>query len=265
MGLVDDFHNLRARLKFIVQLAAATLVTVGGFTISTVRIPGLGTYSLGLFSYPITVLWIVAISNAINLVDGVDGLAGGISAFAALSLGLVSLVQGHPIPALFAFALLGAVIGFLAFNFPPARIFMGDSGSLLLGCVLASLPLLATPGETSISDLFAPATVLLIPILDTVSAVVRRVKGRRAILSPDKEHIHHKLLALGWKETSILAIVYGFCLCFGVAAFGSMFLARGAALALLGSVWVAALIAFAVLNSATRRSKLAAPDLQGRP
>jgi UDP-GlcNAc:undecaprenyl-phosphate GlcNAc-1-phosphate transferase len=265
MGLVDDFHNLRALLKFLLQIVAATLITVGGFTISRIRIPGLPIISLGIFSYPVTILWIVAISNAINLVDGVDGLAGGITAISALSLGVISLLQGQPVPALFSFCLLGAVLGFLTFNLPPARIFMGDSGSLLLGFVLAVIPLMVTPGTTSIGDLFAPATIMLIPILDTISAIVRRVREKRAVYSPDKEHIHHKLLALGLKQTPILAITYACCAYFGAAAIVSVFLRRGPAVILLAFVWVTALLGFGILNSISRKRKAVQATLQGRP
>jgi UDP-GlcNAc:undecaprenyl-phosphate GlcNAc-1-phosphate transferase len=255
MGLVDDFHNLHALLKFLLQIVAASLLTIGGFAITAVGIPGLPVYQLGVFSYPITVLWIVAISNAINLVDGVDGLAGGIAGLSALSLGVMCLLKGQAVPALFSFCLLGSVIGFLWFNFPPARIFMGDSGSLFLGFVLAVIPLLGAPGATSIGDMVAPATVLLIPILDTVSAIVRRLREKRAIHSPDKQHIHHKLLAIGLKEIPMLLIIYGFCAYFGIAAIASLYLHRGPAMVLLAAVWATAVVAFSILNSIRQKRK----------
>jgi len=264
MGVVDDFHNLRALFKFLLQIIAAALVTVGGFAITRVRIPGLPVISLGIFSYPLTIFWIVAISNAINFVDGVDGLAGGITAISALSLGIISLLQGQLVPALFSFCLLGAVFGFLAFNLPPARIFMGDSGSLLLGFVLAVIPLMLAPGATSIGDLFAPATIMLIPILDTISAIGRRVREKRAIFSPDKEHIHHKLLSLGARQTRILVITYACCGYFGAAAVVSLFLARGSALVLLAAVWVTGLLAYAILRTLSHRKKAIQSALQGR-
>ncbi len=140
MGLIDDFHNLDALLKLSLQIVAAALVTVGGFTISRFTFPGLGTISLGVLSYPITIFWLVALSNAFNLVDGVDGLAGGIAVIAALSIGLLCLMDNGGISALIAFSVVGAALGFLLFNFPPARIFMGDSGSLVLGFILAARP-----------------------------------------------------------------------------------------------------------------------------
>jgi UDP-GlcNAc:undecaprenyl-phosphate GlcNAc-1-phosphate transferase len=265
MGLVDDFHSLRALLKLLLQIVAAALITVGGFAISRVRIPGLPVISLGLFSYPITILWIVAISNAINFVDGVDGLAGGITAISALSLGIISLLQGQPVPALFSFCLLGAVLGFLLFNLPPARIFMGDSGSLLLGLVLAVIPLMVTPGTTSIGDMFAPATIMLIPILDALSAIMRRVRGKRAVYSPDKEHIHHKLLALGVRQTGILVITYTSCAYLGAAAVASLFLRRGPAFLLLALVWVTGVLAYTILRTISHRKKAVPASLPGGP
>jgi UDP-GlcNAc:undecaprenyl-phosphate GlcNAc-1-phosphate transferase len=253
MGLVDDFHNLRALLKFLLQIAAAALVTVGGFTISRFSVPGWRVISLGVFSYPITILWLVAISNAMNLVDGVDGLAGGIAGIAALVIGVICILLDRLIPAFMAFALLGAIIGFLLSNFPPARVFMGDSGSLLIGFVLAALPLMISPGNTSVGELLAPGTVLLVPILDTISAIVRRVAGGRPIQSPDKEHIHHKLLDLGVKEVPLLLIIYGSCAVLGIAAVWSLFLGRWSALALLASLWLVALLAFGALSAMRNR------------
>lgn len=264
LGLVDDFHNLRALLKFSLQIAAAVLVTVGGFTISVIRIPGLPELSLGIFAYPITALWIVTISNAINLVDGIDGLAGGIAGFSALSLGVMCLLQGQVMPALIAFSLLGAVLGFLAFNLPPARIFMGDSGSLLLGFVLAVIPLMGGAGGASIVDMFAPATVLLIPIIDTIAAIARRVRAKRPIYKPDRDHIHHKLLALGLKETTILLILYGWCAYAGIAAAVSLFLRRGQAAMLLAAVWATAASAYAVLHSMNQKRKSIPASLESR-
>ena len=264
LGLVDDFHNLRAELKFSLQIAAAVLVTLGGFTISVIRIPGLPEFSLGIFGYPITALWIVTISNAINLVDGVDGLAGGITGISALSLGVMCLLQGQVMPALLAFSLLGAVLGFLAFNLPPARIFMGDSGSLLLGFVLAVIPLMVETSSTSIVDMLAPATVLLVPIIDTISAIARRVRARRPIYKPDRDHVHHKLLALGLKETSILLLLYGWCVYAGIAAVVSLFLGRGQAAVLLAAVWTTAIIAYAVLHSMNQKRKSLPAGLESR-
>jgi UDP-GlcNAc:undecaprenyl-phosphate GlcNAc-1-phosphate transferase len=259
LGLVDDFRPLRALFKFLLQIAAAALVTVGGFGITSFWIPGFGEHSLGVFAWPATVLWIVGISNAINLVDGIDGLAGGITGFTALTLGIVSLLQGQAVPALFAFALLGAVLGFLFFNFPPARIFMGDSGSLLLGFILAVIPLLGAPEWTSTVGLLPVATALTIPIIDTATAIARRLREKRAIHAPDKEHIHHKLLSLGLRDTSILFLVYALSALFAAAAVVSVILdrvsGRVSGFVLLAAVWLCSCAGYSILHRAAKRLK----------
>ena len=266
LGLLDDFHNLNALLKFILQIVAAALVTAGGFTISEVNIPSVGVVSLGIFAWPLTIFWIIAISNAVNLVDGLDGLAGGISGIAALALGICAFIQWNATPALMAFALLGSILGFMLFNYPPARIFMGDSGALFLGFTLAVIPLLRGSGRTTLGELLVPATVLAVPILDVVAAIVRRVREKRPIYSPDKEHIHHKLLGLGLKDTTILPIVYAFCAYTAVAAVVSIFLPRMQALILFGFVWATSILAYAILTSRTQKHRLVREArLRGRP
>jgi UDP-GlcNAc:undecaprenyl-phosphate GlcNAc-1-phosphate transferase len=256
LGLLDDFHNLNPLLKFIPQIIAAALVTVGGYTISEVQIPSVGIMSLGLFAWPLTVFWIIAVSNAVNLVDGLDGLAGGISGIAALALGAYFFIGWNATPALMAFALLGAILGFMLFNYPPARIFMGDSGALFLGFTLAVIPLFKSPGATTLGDLLVPATALAVPILDVVAAIVRRIREKRPIYSPDKEHIHHKLLALGLKDTAILPIVYSFCIYVASASVISIFLPRVQALLLFAFVWATSILAYAILTSLTQKRKL---------
>ena len=266
LGLLDDFHNLNALLKFILQIIAAALVTVGGFTISKVYLPSVGVVSLGIFAWPLTIFWIITISNAVNLVDGLDGLAGGISGISALALGICAYLQWNATPALMAFALLGAILGFMLFNYPPARIFMGDSGALFIGFTLAVIPLLKGPGSTTLGNLLVPATVLAVPILDVVAAIVRRIREKRPIYSPDKEHIHHKLLALGLRDTTILPIVYVFCIFVSGASVVSVFLPRVQALILFGFVWATSILSYAILTSLTQKRKLLRETrLRGRP
>lgn len=266
LGLMDDFRNLSALLKFALQIAAAALVALGGFTVSVVNIPSVGVVSLGVFAWPVTIFWIIAITNAVNLVDGLDGLAGGISGIAALAMGVSAFIMWAATPALMAFALLGAILGFMLFNYPPARIFMGDSGALFLGFALAVIPLMRGPGSTSLGDLLAPATVLALPILDVVAAIVRRVREKRPIYSPDKEHIHHKLLALGLKDTTILPVIYAFCVYVAGASVVALFLPRVQALILCGCVWATSITAYGVLTGLTQKRKtMREARLHGRP
>jgi UDP-GlcNAc:undecaprenyl-phosphate GlcNAc-1-phosphate transferase len=211
IGLIDDFSNIPAGRKFLGQALAALIPTLGGLRISTLAVPLLGLeLSLGIFSYPITMFWILAVANGLNLIDGVDGLAGGVSAFAAIGFTILGLIQGNPMLALFGLALFGANLGFLAFNFPPARIFMGDSGSLLLGYLLATLPLFGVTirPDADVLSMVIPGTLLLIPIVDTVGAIIRRIRRRQPIYAPDRAHLHHKLLDLGLNARGVAIVVY---------------------------------------------------------
>jgi UDP-GlcNAc:undecaprenyl-phosphate/decaprenyl-phosphate GlcNAc-1-phosphate transferase len=210
VGLIDDFRDLRARFKFSVELIGAAFLTILGFRFSFITVPfGGGILYLGLAAYPVTVIWIIGITNAVNLIDGMDGLASGIAALSAAVFGAFFLLVGDPGAALACFALMGAIFGFLIFNLPPAKMFMGDSGALFLGFTLAVIPLIGrSSGRVEIG--FVPAiTVLLIPIFDTFAAMIRRTRARVSVFSPDKLHIHHKLLDLGLGVKGVLAVIYG--------------------------------------------------------
>ncbi|MCF7927730.1 MAG: undecaprenyl/decaprenyl-phosphate alpha-N-acetylglucosaminyl 1-phosphate transferase [Spirochaetales bacterium] len=209
IGLLDDFWNLSPLYKLIGQILAAAIVVAGGLQINTILLPYVWcSIDLGWTAVPITMFWLVGLANAVNLVDGLDGLAGGISGIAALALGLFFLLQGQALPSLMSFALVGSVAAFLVFNFPPARIFMGDSGALFLGFFVGAVPLLFQPGETTTFSLLVPITMLIIPILDTAAAIVRRISRKKSIGSADREHFHHKLLELGFSVKKILVLVY---------------------------------------------------------
>lgn len=258
IGLIDDFRPIKALLKFFLQLLAAIIVTAGGFLIRSVTLPYLGSLGLGLFAYPITVLWLVGISNAINLIDGMDGLAGGISAFAALSMGIIALIQGSTVTSVLCFALFGAILGFLVFNFPPAKIFMGDSGSLFLGFCLAVFPLVGGISKVSaFGTLLVPVTLLTIPILDISTSVIRRLRNKVSIIHPDKEHIHHKLLDMGLNQRQILWVLYGFSLYLSVVAITSVILPREVNVYLIFVVWVGSLLGYGLLYYVNTRQRSA--------
>jgi UDP-GlcNAc:undecaprenyl-phosphate/decaprenyl-phosphate GlcNAc-1-phosphate transferase len=247
VGLVDDFSNLPALLKLGLQIAAAALVTVGGYV---VPLAGSGSsLAVRILAWVLTMGWLVGVTNAVNLVDGMDGLAGGFACIASLSLGATALLHGNAPVAVIAAALLGAVGGFLIFNFPPARIFMGDSGSYLLGFSLALIPLMGARGTASLGFLLAPLIVLSLPILDTFAAIARRAGRRLPLHTPDKEHIHHVLLALGLKEKTILAVLYGYCACLGAAAVGASIAGRGAAVAITAVAWAVNIALYMVLRN----------------
>jgi len=223
LGIYDDFVNLPAPIKFFVQLVSGGIVAFSGALLRAIDIPFLGIVELPLwFAIPATMIWIVSIANAINLIDGADGLAGGFSVIAAFFMGLIALGQGNLLTAVIAFALVGSLIGFLVFNFPPARIFMGDSGSLFLGFVLAVLPLLGLNGRTPTSGVvFAVVptlSLLYLPITDTLMAIIRRRSRGLPVHAADREHIHHRLIDRGYTGKKLLAVIYGGTVLFGIAA-----------------------------------------------
>lgn len=249
MGLIDDLITLTASLKLVIQFLTAAFITFGGFIIKTFSIPYFGTIHLGIFAYPITIIWIVSIANAINLVDGMDGLAGGISGFAALSLGIISLIQGRLPTAIISFSIFGAIVGFLRYNLPPAIIFMGDSGSMLIGFTLAVLPLTGISKAASLGTLIIPITLLTVPIIDILSAVIRRIINKRPIISPDKEHIHHKLLDIGMSEKKILILIYGFCFYLSIVSITSVILPKQTNVFLILVVWIGSMLGYYFLDA----------------
>jgi len=221
VGVVDDTRGIRAIHKLLFQIAVAVFAFSCGFRIMVVHLPLLGDIHMWALALPLTVLWIVGVINAVNLIDGLDGLAAGVVFFAAITNLAVSYLSGEPMVAALAGALAGAVLGFLIYNFNPARIFMGDSGSYFLGYVLATTALIGTPvkGATAVS-LLVPVMALGVPIFDTLFAMVRRVLERRPLFSPDRGHIHHRLLDMGLTHRRAVVIIYAVCGVFTVAAIG---------------------------------------------
>lgn len=249
MGLADDFFNLKARLRLVVQLLLAVAVVWAGFRFKVLYVPFLETeLDLGVFSYIITIFWIVGITNAINFIDGLDGLSGGISLIACASLGILFIEQGSLFPALIAFTLVGSLTAYLFYNFPPARIFMGDSGSTFLGFVLALLPLLGNQVKGSGFNFWIAVTILLIPIFDTFAAILRRKKKGVSPFSPDKFHLHHKLMNLGFSTRQILAIVYASCMGLGGVIISTLYLEPILSFCLIIFSWLVFLVLFIILH-----------------
>lgn len=261
LGLVDDFKNLRARFKFAVELVAALAIVAAGFRFKELALPfGTGALELGAFSYPLTLLWIIGVTNAMNLIDGMDGQAGGISALAALGAGIYFILVGHSGGAMIAFALVGAVLGFLCFNFPPAKIFMGDAGSLFLGFILSILPLLAPRVAAGEVAFFVTVTLLLIPIYDTFSAMIRRGRAHVSFFTPDRLHLHHKLLDLGLSTKGVLAVVYSAQIILDAVALSPLYLPYAVSFWLIIGSWAVYAALFAVLDGwALKRNPLVAP------
>lgn len=208
IGLVDDFINVKPRFKFIVQIVAALIIIIPDRSLSLLHIPFIGvTLDIGIFGYALAFIWIIGACNAVNLIDGMDGLSGGISAIAALFLSVIALAMGNELTAVIAFTLFGSLIGFLVFNFPPAKIFMGDSGALFLGFALATLPFLEINYHSDMT-LIISVSVLFVPVIDTLTSILRRLRRGQSPFYPDREHIHHKLLDRNFSTRQILLTLY---------------------------------------------------------
>jgi UDP-GlcNAc:undecaprenyl-phosphate/decaprenyl-phosphate GlcNAc-1-phosphate transferase len=209
VGLIDDLKTISPGAKLLGQIAAAAVVVGSGLKIVYVGDPFAGgLVELGLLSIPITMLYIVGFTNVINLIDGLDGLAAGVSAIAAASL-LVLAAQGNRLEAAaFAIAVIGACVGFLRYNSNPASIFMGDSGALFLGFTLATISLMGVMKSSAAIALAVPLLIIGVPIFDTASAIVRRVLHKRPIQEADKGHIHHRLLGRGFNQRQTVFIIY---------------------------------------------------------
>lgn len=217
-GIIDDMREISAKAKLIGQLAAALIVIfVGGIQIEMVNLPFVGELNFGLLSIPLTVLWIVGITNAINLIDGLDGLAAGVSTIALITLAVMAFIMGNMFVLAIAAILAAATFGFLFYNFHPAKIFMGDTGALFLGFMISVLALLGFKNITVVT-LIIPVIILGVPISDTFFAIVRRVRMKKKWSDPDKSHLHHRLLDMGFTHRQTVLIIYGIAVMFGLAA-----------------------------------------------
>lgn len=211
MGIIDDVVNLRARFKFFFQLAAGIVVYYFGIRISGFKIPFLYTdiINFEIIDFPITLLWVIGVTNAVNLIDGLDGLAAGISAISATALLTIFIATSASLEAIIITAVLvGATLGFLPYNFNPAKTFMGDVGSNFLGFTLSIVSILGFAKGYTILAIIVPILALGVPIFDTVFAMVRRFVKGQPMLKPDGAHIHHRLLKRGFNQRQAVLILY---------------------------------------------------------
>ena len=219
IGLLDDFAPLHAWPKLGVQTIAAAVVMASGLLIERVTI-GESTLQLGWAAYPVTFCWIVGLTNAFNLIDGIDGLAAGIAVIAGATCAAILVGRGHAAEAMLLAAMVGASLGFLVYNFAPASIFLGDSGSLAFGFVLATTAIAGWQKGATALAAGVPLLIFALPLADATSALLRRAGRRggadhritsvlRRIVEPDREHIHHRLMALGWSVRRTVLVLYG--------------------------------------------------------
>ncbi len=216
-GVLDDLIELSAKFKLFGQLAAALVVVLGGVNVAYINIPFFGELNFGPLSIPLTIIWIVGITNAINLIDGLDGLAAGVSSIALITISGMAILKGDMFVVSIGFVVLGSTLGFLLYNFHPAKIFMGDTGALFLGYMIAVLSLLGFKNVTMIS-LIIPVIILGVPISDTFFAIIRRIVNKQPLSAPDKSHLHHCLLRLGFSHRQTVLLIYAMAAMFGLAA-----------------------------------------------
>ena len=227
LGLVDDIRPMRARWKFLVQIGIACGVFTAGLRVTTLSLPFVGILDLGgVAGILFTVVWFVGITNAFNLIDGLDGLAAGAALFALTTMFVVASYNGLVGAATVTIILAGATVGFLCFNFHPASIFLGDSGSLFLGFMLAGIGLLGSQKSPTVVAVAIPIVALGLPVLDTTLSVARRFLRGQPIFSADRAHIHHRLLSLGHSPRQVALLLYGACALLGL---GGMLLVNDSA------------------------------------
>ncbi|WP_337017437.1 MraY family glycosyltransferase [Oceanobacillus massiliensis] len=218
IGVFDDLYELSAKVKFGGQLIAAGVTVLGGIQIEAITFPFGDRIEFGVLAVPITIFWIVAITNAINLIDGLDGLAAGVSAIALLTISGLAISMGNNYVALVGILLLGSTVGFLKFNFYPAKIFMGDTGALFLGYMISILSIMGLFKSVTFFSLIVPVIILGVPLLDTFFAIVRRMVQNKPLASPDKLHLHHCLLKLGYTHKQTVILIYILSSLFSIAA-----------------------------------------------
>jgi UDP-GlcNAc:undecaprenyl-phosphate/decaprenyl-phosphate GlcNAc-1-phosphate transferase len=219
VGVLDDKLTLSPKAKLVGQILAACIVVFADFKIDFITLPFVtDRIYLGNFSYLFGILWIVGITNAINLIDGLDGLAGGVSIIAMTTIATLAAMNGQFMVVGLTVILIGGTIGFLFFNFNPAKIFMGDTGALFLGYCISIISLLGLYKSVTIFSLIVPIIILAIPIFDTFFAIIRRILNKQSISAPDKSHLHHRLLEMGFSHRETVLIIYAIGAFFGLCA-----------------------------------------------
>jgi UDP-GlcNAc:undecaprenyl-phosphate GlcNAc-1-phosphate transferase len=281
VGAIDDFRGLRPLEKLAGQIAAAVIPVSFGIWIDHFTFPFVGVHELSPWvGKPLTVFWIVAIMNMVNFLDGLDGLAAGVCAIAGGTFSVIALSLEKPNAAIVSAIVLGACVGFLRHNFYPARIFMGDSGAMLLGFVLATVAVEGLLKTAATVALTLPLVVLAVPILDTGFVIAKRLKYRRPITSPDREHLHYRFLNIGFSVRRATVTIWLWCICLAAAALGTRFLpvhehgrwhtwptigaAALAALAIGASIYVVYLLEIVKLANPFIRRREEAEREQGR-
>lgn len=260
LGIFDDVLALGAKLKFVVQIVAAAIpVCIGNLQIGLFTnlnpLSDTPFVHLGILAVPVTIIWIVGITNAVNLIDGLDGLAVGVSSIAAITMLAVALLTGNMPIAITMAALAGACIGFMPYNLNPAKIFMGDTGSTFLGYMLATVSIMGLFKFYAVISFAVPFLILGLPIFDTANAIIRRVAAGRSPMSPDRGHVHHKLIDMGFNQKQAVAILYAISATLGLTAVVLTSSGEVKAIVLLLAVLAAILVGAGIIYGAEHWSK----------
>ena len=260
LGIFDDVLALGAKLKFVVQIVAAAIpVCIGDLQIGLFTnlnpLSDTPFVHLGILAVPVTIIWIVGITNAVNLIDGLDGLAVGVSSIAAITMLAVALLTGNMPIAITMAALAGACIGFMPYNLNPAKIFMGDTGSTFLGYMLATVSIMGLFKFYAVISFAVPFLILGLPIFDTANAIIRRVAAGRSPMSPDRGHVHHKLIDMGFNQKQAGAILYAISATLGLTAVVLTSSGEVKAIVLLLAVLAAILVGAGIIYGAEHWSK----------
>ena len=218
VGVLDDKYQLPAKVKLLGQIFAACVLVLFDIRIEWVNNPFGGYFYLEYLSIPLTIFWVISFTNVVNLIDGLDGLAAGVSAIASLTVILVAVQMGYYHIAVMTAALAGGIIGFIRYNFNPATIFMGDTGSMFIGYMLAAISVYGAVKTAATVALIVPFIALGLPIMDTAFAIMRRYTNGRPIFQPDKGHLHHRLLAMGMNQKQAVLLKYAITAALGIAA-----------------------------------------------
>ena len=260
LGIFDDVLALGAKLKFVVQIVAAAIpVCIGNLQIGLFTnlnpLSDTPFVHLGILAVPVTIIWIVGITNAVNLIDGLYGLAVGVSSIAAITMLAVALLTGNMPIAITMAALAGACIGFMPYNLNPAKIFMGDTGSTFLGYMLATVSIMGLFKFYAVISFAVPFLILGLPIFDTANAIIRRVAAGRSPMSPDRGHVHHKLIDMGFNQKQAVAILYAISATLGLTAVVLTSSGEVKAIVLLLAVLAAILVGAGIIYGAEHWSK----------
>ena len=269
LGIFDDVLALGAKLKFVVQIVAAAIpVCIGNLQIGLFTnlnpLSDTPFVHLGILAVPVTIIWIVGITNAVNLIDGLDGLAVGVSSIAAITMLAVALLTGNMPIAITMAALAGACIGFMPYNLNPAKIFMGDTGSTFLGYMLATVSIMGLFKFYAVISFAVPFLILGLPIFDTANAIIRRVAAGRSPMSPDRGHVHHKLIDMGFNQKQAVAILYAISATLGLTAVVLTSSGEVKAIVLLLAVLAAILVGAGIIYGAEHWSKHASENKEDK-